>query len=464
MKFEKNQQVHIVGIGGAGMSAIARVLLERGLRVSGSDRSLNGVTESLARDGATIFSGHDAANITGATMVIVTSAARDNVEMVAAREAGIPVYKRKDILPALLEGKSTIAVAGTHGKTTTTAMTAHILNEAGVKPGYIVGSTMANTGTNASAGEGSHFVIEADEYDDMYLGLTPKIAIITSAEWDHPDFFPTEDDLFDSFRRFIGNITPDGTLIINVDDWRTRALVKARLTGEVVTYGFDKRADLFIHGLSIKKGVLHFDVYAKSPLPVLKAHFTLRVMGRHNALNALAAALAAEAAGVPFDIAAAALSTFRSTGRRFEVRGEVDNLVVIDDYAIHPTSIEVTLEVARMAYPNHKIWAVWQPHTYSRTQALMAGFVRAFKDADHVMVTDIYGAREQPIPGIDGKSVAKSLKGYHKDAVYSGDLEATAARLAKKVRGKSVVILFSAGDAPKIGQMLLEAKSAARRA
>lgn len=442
------------------MSAIARVLVEQGHQVSGSDRVLNPTTEALQRDGVTIFAGHDAANIAGAKMLIVSSAVRDNPEVAAAEAAGIPVYKRKDILPALLHGRATIAIAGTHGKTTTTAMTAHILREAGVDPGYIVGSVMANSGTNAAAGSGKPFVIEADEYDDMYLGLSPSVAVVTSAEWDHPDFFETEDDLLASFRQFICNIRADGTLIINLDDWRTQALVRARPVGALVTYGFDKHADVFIHNLKVSKDKrLTFDVYVRSPLPVLKGSFSLRLLGRHNAANALAAALAAEAAGVPFATSIEALANFQSTGRRFEVRGEIGGLVVIDDYAHHPTAIALTLEAARMAYPHHKIWAVWQPHTYSRTQALMAGFAHAFEDANHVLVTDIYASREQPLPGIDSRSVAKALKAHHPDAAYSGDLESTAERLLKKVKGRSVVIIFSAGDAPKIGQILLAAKN-----
>ena len=441
------------------MSAIARVLLERGVKISGSDRTANAVTDALARDGACVRTGHKPENINGADLLIVTSAAHENPEIDAAQAAGIPVYKRRDILPALLADKTTLAVAGTHGKTTTSAMLTHILCETGREPGYVVGSVMANTGTNASAGQSELFVIEADEYDDMYLGITPNVAIVTSAEWDHPDFFPTEADMLASFSKFIQRIRPDGILIINTDDWRTRALASARILQPVTTYGFDKRNDVFIHNLRVAKdGRMHFDVYGKTPMPVLKGSMALRVIGRHNAANAVAAALAAESAGVPFEASAKALGYFQSTGRRFEIRGEVGNLVVVDDYAHHPTAITTTLEAARMAYPKHTIWAVWQPHTYSRTQALMSGYAQAFDNADHVLVTDIYAAREEPVPGVDSKRVVKAIKQYHPDTVYSGDLEATAERLIKKVRGRSLVIVFSAGDAPKVGQMLLEAR------
>lgn len=439
------------------MSAIARVLLERGLKISGSDRAANSVTEALVRDGACVKTGHAPENIHGADLLIVTSAVHQNPEVEAAQAAGIPVYKRKDILPALLEHKTALAVAGTHGKTTTSAMLAHILCETGREPGYVVGSVMANTGTNASAGQSEFFVIEADEYDDMYHGLTPSVAIVTSAEWDHPDFFPTEADMLASFSMFIQRIRPDGMLIINTDDWRTRALSSARILQPMITYGFDKRNDVFIHNLRVMKdGRMHFDVFSKSPAPVLKGSMALRVIGRHNAANAVAAALAAEAVGVPFESAAKALGYFQNTGRRFEIRGEAGNLIVVDDYAHHPTAIATTLEAARMAYPRHSIWAVWQPHTYSRTQALMAGYAKSFDNADHVLVTDIYGAREEPLAGVDAKRVVKAIKQYHPDVVHSGSLEATAERLIKKVKGRALVIVFSAGDAPKVGQMLLD--------
>lgn len=459
IQFNKKQHIHIVGIGGTGMSAIARILLEKGMTVSGSDKAANAMTAALQRDGAKIFIGHAAQNIEGAEMLIASSAVRNNPEIAAAQAANIPVYKRKDILNALLEGRNVVAIAGTHGKTTTTAMAAHIMQEAGISPGYIVGSVMVNSGTNAANGEGQAFVIEADEYDDMYHGLTPNVAVITSAEWDHPDFFESEDAMLASFRQFVSNIQPDGTLIVNMDDWRTRALASSRQLGEIISYGFDKRADIFIHNLTVRKdGKMHFDAYFKTPLPAIKAHFCLPVVGRHNAANAIAAALAAERIGVPFDVSAKALSTFRSTGRRFEVRGEAAGVTVIDDYAHHPTAVAVTLEAARMAYPNHKIWAVWQPHTYTRTQALMAGFAQAFKDADHVLVTDIYASREEPVTGVDGKTVARALKAHHDDVVYSGDLESTAERLLKKAKNRSVVIILSAGDAPQVGQWLLEAR------
>ena len=453
-KLSANTRVHLVGIGGTGLSAIARVLLERGIPVSGSDRAVNPVTDQLEALGATVYLGHKAENLDGAALLLVTSAAKsDNPEIVAAYEAGLPVMKRRDFLPLLLGDDKVIGIAGTHGKTTTTAMTTHIFREVGANPGYIVGSVMQNTGTNASGGGAkSPFVIEADEYDDMYLGLTPRIAVITSVEWDHPDFFAAETDMVNSFSAYISQIKPDGVLIANTDTLYSRALArKARESGIVtVLYGCDRReSDWFIHNLKTTlDGLTHFSAIERATLTPI--HFTLKVPGEHNALNALAAALAAAACGVPLAIAAKALASFESTGRRFQVMGEVRKTIVIDDYGHHPSAIRVTLEAARQRYPDHTLWAVWQPHTFSRTLALMPNYARCFSTADGVMVMDIYASREQPTPEISGKIAAAQIAHHHPNVYYTGDIEFTIAALQKRVKGKSVVIVFSAGDATAV--------------
>lgn len=457
MNLTPDLRLHIVGIGGTGMSAIARVLLERGYTLSGSDRSPGPLADALARDGVNVTIGHDAANIAGADALLVTSAVRDNPEVEAARNAGIPVYKRRDILPALLDGLRVLAIAGTHGKTTTTAMTAHILREAGLNPGYIVGSVMANTGTNAAAGGGQHFVIEADEYDHMYHGLSPQVAVITSAEWDHPDFFPTEADMTASFATFVGRIKPDGILVVNGDDPRTLALASHH-AGRTYTYGFNADNRACISQPSVGAGgLMAFEIASRDGW---SAQLRLAQWGRHNAANATAALLAAHyGAGVsPYD-SARALASFKSTGRRFEVRGEAGGVTVIDDYAHHPTAIRVTLEAARMRYPGRRLWAVWQPHTFSRTHALLADYAHAFSDADEVLVTDIYAAREAPMSGIDGASAAAAIAAHHPRARYSGSVEDTAGLLIEQTRPGDVVILMSAGDAPRIGELLLSARS-----
>ncbi|MBK9124372.1 MAG: UDP-N-acetylmuramate--L-alanine ligase [Chloroflexi bacterium] len=456
MNLTPDLRLHIVGIGGTGMSAIARVLLERGYTLTGSDRSPGPLADALARDGVKVTIGHDAANIAGADALLITSAARDNPEVEAALRAGIPVYKRRDFLPALLDGLDVLAIAGTHGKTTSTAMTTHILREAGLEPGYIVGSVMANTGTNAAVGAGQHFVIEADEYDHMYHGLSPAVAVITSAEWDHPDFFPTEADMTASFATFIGKIAPNGILVVNGDDPRTLALA-AHHTGRTFTYGLNADNHVRISEPTIgADAMMAFDITSQAGW---SAHLRLAQWGKHNAANATAALLAAHyGADISPQIASRALESFQSTGRRFEVRGEAGGLTVIDDYAHHPTAIRVTLEAARMRYPGRRVWAVWQPHTFSRTAALLDDYARAFSDADEVLVTDIYAAREAAVSGVDGQSAAAAIGAHHPNTRHSGSIDDTADLLIEQTRPGDVVILMSAGDAPRIGELLLSAR------
>lgn len=454
-------RVHLVGIGGTGLSAIARVLLERGIPVSGSDRALNPVTDQLTALGATVHAGHHADHVSGAALVLMTSAAKpDNPEIAAARAAGIPVVNRRHFLPSLLGADSVIGVAGTHGKTTTTAMTAHILIQNGRKPSYIVGSVMQNTGTNASGGApGEPFVIEADEYDDMYLGLTPQVAVLTSTEWDHPDYFPTEADMQRSFSAFVAQIQPGGVLIASADTPHSRALADGLRGGAVtpISYSRAKSAEADWHMDDLRAtpdGLTHFE--AVSLANNARVPFTLRVPGEHNALNALAAALAAAQVGVPLAESAAALATFESTGRRFELRGERDGVLVVDDYGHHPSAIKVTLEAAKMRYPDRAIWAVWQPHTFSRTQALLDDYARCFGAADGVAVMDIYASREQAVPGgITAQAAVDAISAHHRNAHHTGNIDQTIAALREKVTAPAVVIVFSAGDAPAVSTGLL---------
>ncbi|MEP7293394.1 MAG: UDP-N-acetylmuramate--L-alanine ligase, partial [Chloroflexota bacterium] len=447
------QHIHLVGIGGAGLSAIARVLLGQGYRVSGSDRTLNTLTEALAKDGAHIDPTHDAANVIGADALIVSSAVQvDQVEIAAAQAEGIPVYKRSDIMADLMLGKQVIAVAGTAGKTTTSAMIAHILIETGKDPSYIVGGVLSTTGQNAGVGAGDVFVVEADEYDNMFLGLRPNIAVVTNVEWDHPDFFKTPDDTQRAFEQFVALLPDEGWLIACADDPGAWRLAEQRMAHslQAFPYGFDemravlRAVDPQAEHDRYRFGMRMIDSDSPEALQV-----RLNLPGRHNALNAMAALIASYFAGVDLNEAVAALATFKGTGRRFELKGEVDGVAVIDDYAHHPTKIRATLEAARGRYPDRQIWAVWQPHTYSRTQALMDDYLDAFEDADHILITDIYAAREQPIPGVSAAEIAERMQ--HPDARFTGTFEATIALLDAEVQAPAAVIVMSAGDAPKIG-------------
>lgn len=447
------QHIHLVGIGGFGLSAIARVLLQKGFRVSGSDRMQNAFTSALAQEGAEIHIGHDAAYVANADLLIATSAApADHVELAAARALGIPVYKRSDMIAALMDGQHGIAIAGTHGKTTTTAMLTHILLETGRDPSYVIGGILRTSGVNAGVGKGPAFVIEADEYDNMFHGLRPQTAVITNVEWDHPDFFPTPQVLSDSFRHFANLLPADGLLIACADDPGAAALAaEQRARGiTTVTYGFSDDASWTAADLRRGSSGYRFTI-VRGGAPAAEVH--LKVPGRHNVLNVLAALIAAQHQGVDLTEAAAALAQFEGTGRRFEVRGEIDGVTVVDDYAHHPTAIRATLEAVRSQSPDHAIWAVWQPHTFSRTRALFDAYAQAFADADHALVTEIYAAREQPVAGISGAIMAAAIQ--HPDARHAATHADAVDLLAREVHGPAVVVIMSAGDAPWIGAELL---------
>ncbi len=456
--FAEQAHIHIVGIGGAGMSAIARVLLGRGLTISGSDRAANEVTQALQALGATVYEGHRAENIAGATALLISSAIReDNPEVVAAGAAGIPILKRREALPQLMGSALQIAVAGTHGKTTTTALITHLLHETGRDPSYIVGGILANTGDNAHAGRGEAFVIEADEYDYMFLGLRPTIAVITNIEHDHPDMFPTLDSVIDAFRRFIAQIPAfDGLLVACGDDPNALLLARERRRNgqPALLYGLHT-PDADWKARYTDDSASEVEIEHQGQRLMLRLPATLR--GDHNLENTLAALAAVNAHGVPLAEAVAALSSFKGTGRRFELVGVAKGVTLISDYGHHPTAIRATLQMAKARYPGAALWAVWQPHTFSRTRLLWDEFAHAFGQADHALVMDIYAAREKPQAGDpDGASMAATIaQTGHSDARHSGDIAQTAALIAAEAHPGNVVIIFSAGDAPKIGALLL---------
>jgi UDP-N-acetylmuramate--alanine ligase len=446
--------VHLVGIGGIGLSAIARVLRGWGYRVSGSDRQLSPLTRSLAAEGITVQAGHREANVEGADLVVVSSAiAAGNEEVQAAEHRGVPVVKRERFLADLTAGKTTIAVAGTHGKTTTSALIAWMLLQAGLDPTYIVGGILLDTGTNARAGRGLHFVIEADEYDRAFLGLRPDVAVITTVEHDHPDCYPTFADMQEAFAAFIAQIAPGGVLIAS-DDPEARRLAMARRAagGRVALYGLDPDDDWRAAGVETGPRPA-FDVWRNGRR---MGRCSSALPGQHNVLNALAALAAANEAGVDFTHAAAALAGFRGTGRRFELKGEAHGIAVVDDYAHHPTEIRATLAAARSRYPGRALWAVFQPHTYSRTAALLDDFGAAFGDADHVVVTGIYAARELDTLGLSGAIVADRIQaGGHPDVRYRESLEEAAAEVISGVRPGDVVLTLGAGDGYLVGERVL---------
>lgn len=457
-------RVHFIGIGGSGLSAIARLLKESGYEVTGSDRALSPFAVDLQHAGVPIYIGHHPRNVGKSDWVVRSSAiGDDNPEVQAAKRAGIPVYKRSDFLGQLMTGKTGIAVAGTHGKTTTTAMIAWMLYGMKRDPSFIVGGTLNNLKVNARSGKSDFFVIEADEYDRMFLGLKPHIEVVTNLEHDHPDIFPNFEDMYSAFQDFVDLLPPDGTLIVCAEDeGAVTLLTHARRRGlNVISYSVQGEMTInspqWMQARALKpndRGGFDFSAMTNMGIDSASAlQVSLQVPGEHNVRNALAALSVAATLGLPLQEAADVLSRFSGTGRRFEIVGERNGVTVIDDYAHHPTEIRATLAGAKLRYPNRRLWAVWQPHTYSRTQALFLEFSRAFTDADEVLVTEIYASREAK-QDFSSAEVVSAMP--HPSAHYSGSLEETKDHLLKNLRTGDVVIVLSAGDADQVSSDLVK--------
>jgi UDP-N-acetylmuramate--alanine ligase len=480
------QKVHLIGIGGAGLSAIATVLLEQGHIVSGSDLLASPTTERLARLGATVHIGHAPANLGDADVVVVSSAVpADNPELVEAQRRGIPVVKRAEWLGHMMAGKRGVGVAGTHGKTTTSAMIALILREAGLEPSFIVGGDIPQLGTNAAAGEGDVFVIEADEYDHTFLGLRPEIAVVTVVEWDHPDCYPTPESMQGAFQRFLARVPPEGLVVACGDEPTVRELVgrmeewkngwmdsrpadpgreKTERPGtpRMVTYGLNSGNDWRAFDLRPNTyGGYDFSVSTNLPisqpsnLPTFQS--STSIPGAHNVKNGLAALIVAHALGVPLDQATAALADFKGVGRRFEVKGQAGGITVVDDYAHHPTEIRATLAAARASYLGRGVWAVFQPHTFSRTRALLDDFATAFGDADHVLIVDIFPAREVDDGSVTSRDILARMN--HPDARYVGSLKDATDYLADHLSPGDLLITLGAGDGYRVGKMVMQRMS-----
>jgi UDP-N-acetylmuramate--alanine ligase len=431
------------------------------------------VLDALNAEGIPAFVGHDPAHLDGIDALAPSSAiARDEPELVEARARGIPVWHRGDVLNMLMQGREVnggapsigIAVAGTHGKSTTTGMIATILCDAGYDPSFIIGATPAPLGVNARAGSGEVFVVEADEYDRTFLRLSPRIAVVTNVEFDHPDTYRDLEDTIAAFAAFAGAVPAEGAIIACADDpGVARALKRARLTegaadqAAVIDYGFQRGMWRASNARANPLGGVDF---AYSGPAGHAGQVSLRVPGEHNVLNALASLAVAEAVGAPIEEAVKSLGGFLGSGRRFELRGERRGIRVFDDYAHHPTEIRATLRAARQRFPVARIWAVWQPHTFSRTIALLDEFAQSFTDADQVIVLPIYAARERAedfgfaASALNPIEISRRLTHPHPhNAASFGDALGI---LISQARGGDVVITLSAGDGNLVGERLLE--------
>lgn len=454
------RRVHFVGIGGIGLSAIARVLIARGDQVSGSDLISSPITDELAKLGAKIFIGHRAENVDEVDMALVTSAVtEDNPEIREARRRRIRVIKRRDFFPDLTGGKRVIAVSGTHGKTTTTGMVATILLNAGLDPTAIVGGMIPELKGNARVGDGEYFVIEADEYDRAFLGLRPSIAVVTSIEMDHPDVFRDVNEVASGFREFMKQVERDGLLVGCGDDER----VSRELQGvdpPVVRYGFEMHNDW--RAVDLKPNARGGTDFAVQRGQAQLGDFELQIPGKHNVLNALAALAVARHIGIDLKNAQETLRNFRGAARRFEIKGEFAGVTVVDDYAHHPSEIRATLAAARERFPNRNIWAVFQPHTFTRTHALLDDFAQAFSDADQVIVTEIFAAREHDNGRITSRDLVQRMA--KPNVTYLRRLEEIADYLSKHLKPGDILLTLGAGDVYRVGEWVLAGLSREPRA
>lgn len=431
------------------MSAIARVLLECGYVVSGSDRSLSPLAADLRTAGVTVYEGHAAANIVGADIVVRSSAIPDyNIEVMAAREAGIPVLKRYDFLNQLTKDKKLVAVAGSHGKTTTSSMLAWAMTAQKLDPSYILGGVSRNLAANAHAGSGQYFVLEADEYDRMFLGLQPDCILLTNVEYDHPDCYPTVPEYHAAFRQFVGLLQPGGLLVTDIDQPASAEMLTALPAhASAVTFALAAPVDYRAVKLVVNaNGGRSFDVLKKNVAAPL-VHVDLQVPGDHNVRNALGVLAVMDSLGCSIEEAAKALSAYKGSGRRFEIAGEVNGITIVNDYAHHPTKITATLLAARQRFPGRRVIAVWQPHTYSRTHALEDDFIRAIQLADLTIVTDIFAAREQAETYTSRDLVDKVNSST---VMHIGNLDDVTAYLLSILRSGDVLLVLSAGDADRV--------------
>lgn len=453
------KHVHFIGIGGTGLSAMARILLQRGYTVSGSDRVASIYFNEITKEGAKTHLGHSPENITGADLIIRSSAINDkNPEVLAAKEIGIPVYKRSEFLPEMLKGQNTIAIAGTHGKTTTTAMIITILKELNLDPSFIVGANIKSFNTNAENGAGSLFVIEADEYDHMFMGLNPLISVITNIEHDHPDCYPTPESYQQAFVEFLSLLRPDGAGFVCIDDPGIQTMMTdiSFKSKSIKTYGFSTEADFQVSNIrNDSSDTQIFDVVNKvsNESNQILGTCCLQVPGEHNMLNALAALIVIRHLGLSIDKAIDALSQFEGTERRFDVLGTEKGVTIINDYAHHPTQIRLTLNATRQRYPAARIWTVWEPHTYSRTSTLEKEFIQSLQISDKVIITKIYAARELDT-GYQPTAIINSL--LSKDSVYIPEFDQVVEYLLTNLMAGDVVLVLSAGNAPEISQRTFE--------
>ena len=453
--FQKPMHVHFIGIGGISMSGLAEILLEEGFTVSGSDAKESPLTKALEQKGATLFYGQRASNITDAVELVVYTAAihPDNPEYARAKELGLPMLTRAELLGQIMKNyEMPIAIAGTHGKTTTTSMVSHILLEDDSDPTISVGGILPAIHGNIRVGHSPFFLTEACEYTNSYLSFFPKVSVILNMDADHLDFFKDIDDIRHSFRRFAELLPEDGALIINTDTPEYESVIKG-LPCRVITYGLEHPAEYTATDITWDDlGHASFTAL-QNGAPV--GTYTLKVPGLHNVSNALASIALTRQLGIRDEVIATGLAGFTGTDRRFQYKGETGGVTIIDDYAHHPTEIEATLHAAKN-YPHKTTWCVFQPHTYTRTKTLLSDFAKALTLADHVVLAEIYAARETDTLGISSANLRDAILALGTPCEYFSTFEEIESYLKKSCTQGDLLITMGAGDVVNIGEHLLE--------
>lgn len=447
---------HFIGVGGIGMSALAQILLERGNAVSGSDIEENELTETLKRHGAKIYKGHKEGNVSPGIDCVVVSAAinQKNPEIKNAKKLKIPVITRGEMLGKLMEEKKGIAITGTHGKTTTSSLISFIFENAKLNPTFVVGGEVANMGSHVKNGKGEYFIAETCEYKRFFSDIHPLVAVITNIEEDHLDYYDDLKDIVSAFTDFTGNIREGGMLVACFDDEATRQ-VATNFNGRVVSYGISgNELNYVASNIRIEEGTQKFTCHKNgSDL----GEFKIKVPGIHSILNALAAIAVSLECAVPLGKIKESLCVFDGAARRMDVRGEKDGILVIDDYAHHPTEIQATLQAIKSFYPKRKVWCIFQPHQHSRTRILLDNFVSALTEADEIIVPKIYPVRDtkEDIASVSGDTLVKLLKKKGKAAQYIPEFDDAAVSIRKNAKEGDIIVTMGAGPVNKVGEMYL---------
>ncbi|ENX5418591.1 UDP-N-acetylmuramate--L-alanine ligase [Proteus mirabilis] len=465
-EMRKVRHIHFVGIGGAGMGGIAEVLANEGYAISGSDLAPNVVTQQLVALGATIYFNHRPENIRDASVVVVSTAiSADNPEIIAAREARIPVIRRAEMLAELMRYRHGVAIAGTHGKTTTTAMISNIYAQAGLDPTFVNGGLVKSAGTHARLGCSRYLIAEADESDASFLHLQPMVAVVTNIEADHMDTYHGNfDNLKETFVTFLHNLPFYGRAVMCIDDNVIRSIIP-KVGRYITTYGFSEDADVRITHYE-QKGAQGFFTISREDMPDLDV--VLNAPGRHNALNATAAVAVATEEGIADEHILAALLNFQGTGRRFDflgnfsldhVNGQEGEVMLVDDYGHHPTEVDATIKAARAGWPDKRLVMLFQPHRYTRTRDLYEDFATVLNQVDILLLTDVYAAGEAPIPGADSRSLCRTIRQRGKlDPIWVSDVENISSILAGVLTDNDLVLVQGAGNIGKIARRLAETK------